>query len=81
VHVHINDAYPGPIDELLDLKRLLPGDGVIDLVAFLKALKTVGYDGPISVETFDEALKKVGPQEAAQRAGRALLQVMKKAGV
>jgi sugar phosphate isomerase/epimerase len=81
VLVHINDAYPGPIDELLDLKRLLPGDGVIDLVAFLKALKTVGYDGPVSVETFDEELKKIGPQEAAQRAGLALLGVMKKAGL
>ena len=81
VHVHINDAYPGPIDELLDLKRLLPGNGVIDLVAFLKALKTVGYDGPLSVETFDEELKKIGPEEAAKRAGRAVLEVMEKAGV
>lgn len=81
VHVHINDCHPGPIDEQLDLVRLLPGDGVIDLVAFLRALKTVGYDGPVSVETFDEELKKVGPQEAARRAGRAVLQVMQKAGV
>ncbi len=81
VLVHINDAYPGPIDELLDLKRLLPGDGVIDLVSFLKALKTIGYDGPVSVETFDEELKKIGPEEAAKRAGRAVLDVMKKAGL
>jgi len=81
VLVHINDACPGPIDELLDLKRLLPGDGVIDLVAFLKALKTIGYDGPLSVETFDEELKKIGPKEAAKRAGKAVLEIMKKAGV
>lgn len=81
VHVHINDAYPGPIDELLDLKRLLPGDGVIDLPAFLRALRTVGYDGPVAVETFDDELRKVGPEEAAQRAGRALLRVMEQAGV
>ena len=81
VHVHINDARPGPIDELLDRERLLPGDGVIDLVAFLKALKTVGYDGPVSVETFDDELEKIGPKEAAQRAGRALLGVMEKARV
>jgi len=81
VLVHINDAYPGPIDELLDLKRLLPGDGVIDLVAFLKALKTIGYDGPVSVETFDEELKQIGPEEAAKRAGKAVLDIMAKAGV
>ena len=81
VHVHINDAYPGPIDELLDLKRLLPGDGVIDLTAFLKALRTVGYDGPVSVETFDEELRKIGPEEAARRAGSALLKTMRKAGI
>lgn len=81
VHVHINDAYPGPIDELMDLERLLPGDGVIDLVAFLKVLRTVGYDGPVSVETFDEGLRKAGPEEAARRAGEALLRVMTKAGI
>ncbi len=79
VHVHINDAYPGPIDELLDLKRLLPGDGVIDLTSFLRALRAVGYDGPVSVETFDEELKRVGPEEAAHRAGRATLAAMEKA--
>jgi sugar phosphate isomerase/epimerase len=81
VHVHINDAYPGPIDELLDLKRLLPGAGVIDLTAFLDALRIVGYDGPVSVETFDEELKRVGPEEAARRAGLATLEAMRKAGV
>jgi sugar phosphate isomerase/epimerase len=81
VHVHINDAYPGPIDELLDLKRLLPGDGVIDLVGFLKTLDAIGYDGPVSVETFDDGLRKAGPEEAARRAGAALLKVMETAGV
>jgi len=79
VHVHINDAYPGPIDELLDLVRLLPGDGVIDLDGFLGALDALGYDGPVSVETFDEGLKQVGPEEAARRAGEALGRVMQRA--
>ena len=76
VHVHINDAYPGPIDELMDLKRLLPGDGVIDLKAFLKSLRKIGYDGPVSVETFSEDLTKAGPEEAAKRAGAAMRKVM-----
>jgi len=79
VHVHINDAYPGPIDDLLDLVRLLPGDGVIDLNAFLRALKQIEYDGPVAVETFDEGLRKAGPEEAAQRAGQAVRRVMAEA--
>lgn len=76
VHVHINDAYAGPIDELMDLKRLLPGEGVIDLDAFLTSLAKIGYDGPVAVETFSEELKRIGPQEAARRAGEAMRAVM-----
>jgi len=77
VHVHINDAYPGPIDELLDLKRLLPGDGVIDLHAFLNAVRTLHYDGPVAIEVFDEELKRIGPEQAAQRAAKALFKYMR----
>jgi sugar phosphate isomerase/epimerase len=76
VHVHINDAYPGTIDELSDFKRLLPGDGVIDLHGFLGALRQIGYDGPVAVETFDETLRSVGPVEAARRAGKAMSATM-----
>lgn len=76
VLVHINDAYPGPIDELMDLKRLLPGEGVIDLTTFLTTLKAIGYQGPVSVETFSEELRQIGPEAAAQRAGIALQKVM-----
>lgn len=77
VHVHVNDAYPGSRDELQDMKRLLPGEGVIDLAGFLGALKTIGYDGPLAVETFSEELKTAGPHEAARRAGEAMLRMMK----
>lgn len=77
VHVHINDAYPGPIDELMDLKRLLPGEGVIDLHGFLSALAQIGYDGPVAVETFDDTLRAVGPEEAARRAGVAMAATLK----
>jgi len=76
VHVHINDAYPGPIDELMDLKRLLPGEGVIDLKTFLTSLEEIGYNGPVAVETFSEELKKAGPEEAAKRAGDAMHKIM-----
>jgi len=76
VHVHINDAYPEPIDTLLDMKRMLPGAGVIDLAGFLGALARIGYDGPVAVETFNDSLKAAGPEEAARLAGRAMARVM-----
>ncbi|MDN4599626.1 sugar phosphate isomerase/epimerase [Paenibacillus sp. F6_3S_P_1C] len=50
VHVHINDAYDLPIEELLDYERLYPGEGVIDLPGFLKNLKAIGYTGVVSQE-------------------------------
>jgi sugar phosphate isomerase/epimerase len=76
VHVHINDAHPGPVDSLIDMKRLLPGDGAIDLAGFLRALEDIGYLGPVSVETFDERLRELGPEEAARLAGRKLIRLM-----
>jgi len=50
VHVHINDAPAVPVEEALDNERLYPGEGVIDLVGFLKALRQIGYNGVVSQE-------------------------------
>lgn len=69
LHIHLNDAMAGPVDELLDMKRLLPGAGVIDLPGFLGALARLGYDGAVSVETFSDSLDAAGPEEAARLAG------------
>jgi sugar phosphate isomerase/epimerase len=68
VHVHINDAPDRPVDEQIDGERLLPGEGIIDLAAFLGALKTVGYEGYLGMETFSEELKALPVEEAAARA-------------
>lgn len=76
VHVHINDAYPDPIDELQDMHRLLPGEGAIDLNAFLTSLRQIGYNGPVAVETFSDELRRIGPEESAKRAGAAMSQIM-----
>jgi sugar phosphate isomerase/epimerase len=66
--VHINDAPPGDVAALDDSMRLLPGEGVIDLTAFLDAIAACGYDGPVSVELFSERLRAMPPEEAARRA-------------
>ncbi|MCL6458821.1 MAG: sugar phosphate isomerase/epimerase [Gorillibacterium sp.] len=50
VYAHINDAKPVPVAEALDNDRLFPGEGVIDLVGFLKALNQIGYKGVIAQE-------------------------------
>ena len=54
VYVHVNDAPRGvPLEKHVDNKRSLPGaTGVIDLVGFLRALKDIGYDGPVVPEPF-----------------------------
>jgi sugar phosphate isomerase/epimerase len=72
VHVHINDAPDKPRDEQMDLERLLPGDGVIDLQAFIRGLKVAGYNGFVAIETFSKELSALGHDEAARRAAASI---------
>jgi sugar phosphate isomerase/epimerase len=50
-------------------ERLLPGDGDVDLVSLVAALREAGAVAPIGVEVFSDALHALGPHEAARRAG------------
>ncbi|MFO7946972.1 MAG: sugar phosphate isomerase/epimerase family protein [Armatimonadota bacterium] len=68
VHVHINDAPDRPREEQIDGERLLPGEGIIDLQAFVGALDRAGYDGFMGIETFSDELKSLPAQEAARKA-------------
>lgn len=77
--IHINDAPPGDPASLDDSMRVLPGDGVIDLTAFLGAIAARGYDGPISVELFSEQLRAMPPEEAARRAYETTAAVIRRA--
>lgn len=77
--VHINDAPPGDVAALDDSMRVLPGEGVIDLDAFLGAIAARGYDGPVSVELFSERLRAMPPDEAARRAYDATAAAIKRA--
>jgi len=63
VYVHLNDARPGrAVDEQIDAERLLPGaSGVIDVVAFVQALRRMEYAGPVAVEPFDDTLRALPP--------------------
>ncbi|WP_274361279.1 sugar phosphate isomerase/epimerase family protein [Paenibacillus thermotolerans] len=78
VLVHINDAPDKPADEQIDNERLLPGEGIIDLTGMLNALRTIGYDSYVSVETFSAELPKLDPKTVAVRTKAALDSVFAK---
>ncbi len=80
VHVHFNDSPNLPPEQIRDNERLLPGEGVINLVGFLQALKKIGYTDALSVEVFGR-LKSYPPEEAARMGLEASIGVFKKAGV
>lgn len=84
--VHINDA-PAGVDVLdqIDNQRCLPGEtGVIPNGDLLRALHGAGYDGPVTVEPFNQRLRDIAerdPLEAARITRRSLDQVFREAGL
>lgn len=82
VHVHVSDARAMPPEEVRDDMRLLPGEGVIDLVGFFGALKSIGYRGGVAPETIGPRIPDTMPaEESARLALEATTAVMRKAGV
>ena len=79
--IHINDAPNLPITELDDSKRVLPGEGEMDLLGFLRVLKDKGYEGSLSVEIFNRDLWAESPIKIAKESKKALDVVMQQAGV
>jgi sugar phosphate isomerase/epimerase len=78
VYVHVNDAKAGRIaDEQIDNERDLVGaTGVIDISGFYSALRKIGYDGPVTVEPFSEAVRKMTPEQAIAATSIALDRTM-----
>src|SRR5450631_1528339 len=71
IGAEINDgtlALPLKLEDSIVNKRLLPGDGEFDIAAFLQALWSVGYDGPIGVEVLNEYIRKWDLKTAATEA-------------
>ncbi|HYM09871.1 MAG TPA: sugar phosphate isomerase/epimerase family protein [Bryobacterales bacterium] len=81
VHVQVNDAPDLPPEKIRDNERLLPGEGVIDLVGFFHALQKIGYADGVSVEVFGRGLKDMPPEEGARLGLEAGRKVLRKAGV
>lgn len=83
VHVHVNDAPRGPgFLDFIDHERAMPSaTGVIDLIGFLKVLKDIGYDGPVSPEPFNQKLGKFTPKLAVSETHESLETAWKAAGI
>jgi sugar phosphate isomerase/epimerase len=80
VHVHVSDAKAQPPEEVRDNQRVMPGEGVINLVGFFQALKKIGYDGGVSPEPLGRVPQEMSPEEGAKLALDTTMTVMKKAG-
>ncbi|MXZ20115.1 MAG: sugar phosphate isomerase/epimerase [Caldilineaceae bacterium SB0665_bin_25] len=83
VNVHVNDAVAGrSADEQIDFERTLPAEtGLTDIAGFLQALDAIGYDGPVTVEPFNQRIRALAPADAAQAAANSLKRSWQLAGL
>ncbi len=74
IAVHLCDAIAGrPTDEQRVDERELPGASrIIDLPGFISALRTAGYDGPVSAEPTHPRWKTMDPDAACDMTGVAV---------
>lgn len=81
LYLHINDAKPVPPAEVQDGDRLIPGEGVIDLVGWFRAVAATGYDGAIAPEVLGPRLKELTTAAAATACREGIVAAMRQAGV
>ncbi len=81
LYLHVNDAKPVPPAEVLDADRLIPGEGVIDLSGWFRAVAATGYDGAVAPEVLGPRLKDMTTAEAARACHDGITFAMRQAGV
>jgi sugar phosphate isomerase/epimerase len=81
VHVHVSDAKAQPPEEVRDNQRLMPGEGVIDLVTFFRALAKAGYRDAVSPEPLGRIPSGTSAEEGARLGLETTTAVMKKSGL
>jgi len=74
-HVQLADAPRLNMDvvEWSRHHRMFPGLGSFDLVGFVSHVLTTGYDGPLSLEAFNDVYRQADPRHAAIDGMRSLL--------
>ncbi|MFJ6651846.1 bifunctional sugar phosphate isomerase/epimerase/4-hydroxyphenylpyruvate dioxygenase family protein [Microbacterium sp. NPDC091313] len=72
--VQVADAPDMTLDPLTWSRhhRLFPGEGSFDLASFMMHLARTGYDGPVSLEVFNDTFRQSDPAETAVDARRSL---------
>ena len=76
--VHLNDAPQAkPGSEIQDADRILPGEGVISLRELINELRSRGYSGPWSLETFNPSYWGEDPAQVAKRGLAAVKNVLR----
>jgi len=81
VHVHLNDAPDVPVEEALDNGRLIAGEGVIDLIGFLTALKRTGYAGSVAQEVLTASPPVEPAEERVRRTAQQYDRLFAAAGI
>ncbi len=81
VHLHVNDCKPGPLAEIQDADRLIPGEGVIDLPGWFAAVAATGFAGCVAPEVLGPRLQALSSEEAATACRAGMLRAMQAAGV
>jgi sugar phosphate isomerase/epimerase len=80
--VQINDGpAPTQVDPLREMTkgRMLPGEGVFDLIDMIRTLDGIGSRAPIAIEVFSDRLAALPPAEAAMQCAEATRAVLKDA--
>ncbi|MCW6003334.1 TIM barrel protein [Micromonospora sp. CPCC 205371] len=82
-HVQLADAPRLSMDvvEWSRHHRLFPGLGSFDLTAFVGHVLATGYDGPLSLEVFNDVYRQADPRYAAIDGMRSLLALQEAAAV
>jgi sugar phosphate isomerase/epimerase len=81
VVVHFDDSARLAPEDVRDNERLLPGEGIIDLNGFLKALRQIRYEDSLSLEVFGRGLKQMPPERAAKMCLEAGQRALQNAGI
>ena len=81
VLLHVNDAKDVPREQLIDQDRVLPGEGVIPLADWLRAIASTGFEGFIGMEVLGPRLADLDAETCARLGKEALDRLFAAAGV
>ncbi len=74
--IHVNDSIEKPLDQLQDSDRVFPGEGIFQLKEFIDNLKSIKYDGWLSLELFNETVWERDPFVVANESMSALKKII-----